>query len=145
MNIKNFLNSRISLNFKNGHWILFWNSLLRYWLKNYKLHFFTVTETLNSDKSDSNQQCSMWLWNASSICWPPCVSCAGILAAAAVTMYLQKCPMLLGTARTAVVVLNSTELKIALNSRILLNFKRPGTEFSRANGTLELRRVLLCP
>ena len=47
------------------------------------------------------------LWNASAKCWPPCV--CGRFFAAAVTMSLQKCLMLLGTVRTVVVVLNFSE------------------------------------
>ena len=71
-------------------------------------HFFTVTETLNSDKSDSNQQRSATLE-----CFLQMLTHMRVPAfffAAAVTTSPQKNAwMLLGTVRAVLVVLNFSE------------------------------------
>ena len=51
-----FFNSRILLNFKNDRWILFWNSVLQFWLKNY---YYTCSQPQKHSTVTSQTQISV--------------------------------------------------------------------------------------
>jgi len=78
-------------------------------------HFFTVAETLDSDKSDSNQQRSATLE-----CFLQMLTTMRVRAFFSLQLQpcvCKKCPILLGTVRAVVLVLNFTEFKKYLKIR----------------------------